>query len=226
MWDGGNNDFPFIKPFIKPDLHIVVADALRPRQIATHHPGQTAARLADVVVINKINSARPDDVKVAKDGVRAVNPYAVIVLAASPTRLDETDAVMGKRVLVVEDGPTITHGGMAYGAGYVAAMAAGAKVVDPRPAAVSAIREVFDKYLLIGNALPAVGYGSEQLHALEATINAADADMVVSATPVDLTRVLHLEKKVVRVRYEFVEAGEPRLSSIVDAFIARMVKVG
>ena len=112
------------------------------------------------------------------------------------------------------------------GRGYVAAMAAGAKVVDPRPAAVSAIREVFDKYLLIGNALPAVGYGSEQLHALEATINAADADMVVSATPVDLTRVLHLEKKVVRVRYEFVEAGEPRLSSIVDAFIARMVKVG
>jgi predicted GTPase len=222
VWDGGNNDFPFVTP----DLHIVLADALRPRQISTHHPGETVARMADVFVVNKTDAAPPGDVKLAEQGLQALNSGAVLVRAASPVRLDDSAAVKGKRVLVVEDGPTITHGGMSYGAGYAAAVAAGADVVDPRLSAAPAISAIFEAYPHIGKVLPAVGYGAAQLAALQATINGADVDAVVSATPADLARLLDLDKKVVRARYEFAEVGEPKLSSIIDAFVARRVRSG
>jgi predicted GTPase len=222
VWDGGNNDFPFVTP----DLHIVVADALRPRQTSTHHPGETVARMADVFVINKIDAAAASDVGLAEPGLRALNSRAVVVRAASPIQLDDGAAVKGKRVLVIEDGPTITHGGMAYGAGYVAAVAAGAEVVDPRLSAAPAISAVFGAYPHIGKVLPAVGYGAAQLVALQATINAADVDVIVSGTPVDLVRLLDLDKKVVRARYEFADVGEPTLASIIDAFVERTVGTG
>jgi predicted GTPase len=217
LWDGGNNDFPFIRP----DLHIAVADALRPHQVASHHPGETVARMADVAIINKVDSASPKDVTALEQELRAVNAKAVVVRAASPIELDAPEAVRGRRVLVVEDGPTITHGGMAYGAGYLAACRAGAIVVDPRSAAVGEIRRIFDIYPHIGNVLPALGYDRAQLQALEASINAADVDAVVSATPADIGRLLHLNKTLVRARYEFAEVGEPRLSDIIDAFARR-----
>jgi predicted GTPase len=222
VWDGGNNDFPFVTP----DLHIVVADALRPRQMSTHHPGETVARMADVLVINKTDAAPAPDVELAEQGLRALNSRAVVVRAASPVRLDDGAAVKGKRVLVVEDGPTITHGGMSHGAGYVAAVAAGTDIVDPRRSAAPAISGIFEAYPHIGKVLPAVGYDAAQLAALQATINDADVDLVVSATPVDLSRLLEIDKKVVRARYEFVEMGEPKLSSIIDAFVERTARTG
>jgi len=218
VWDGGNNDFPFIKP----NLHITIVDALRPRQIATHHPGETVARMADVFVINKVDSAAPSDIRLAEEGLRMVNRGAVIVRGASPIRLEDSAAIKGKRAIVVDDGPTITHGGMAYGAGYLAAVAAEADVVDPRLSATPEISEVFQKYPHIGKVLPAVGYNRAQLAALEATINNSSADVIISATPVDLARLLRLNKRVVRARYEFAEVGEPKLSSIIDGFVARI----
>jgi predicted GTPase len=218
VWDGGNNDFPFVRP----DLHIVVADALRPTQIATHHPGETVARMADIVVINKVDAEPGADIDAAIARIRAVNPGATIVRGASPVRLDDAAAVRGKRVLVIEDGPTITHGGMAYGAGYAAAVAAGASdIVDPRLAAAPEIKRVFEAYPHIGKVLPAVGYGDAQLRAIAATIEAADVDMIVSATPIDLARLIPVGKPMTRARYEFSEVGEPTLSAIVDDFIAR-----
>jgi predicted GTPase len=221
VWDGGNNDFPFLRP----DLHIAIADALRPRQVATHHPGETVARMADVLVINKVDSAAPDDIALIARELRAVNATATIVHAASPIVLDDAAAVRGQRVLVVEDGPTITHGGMPYGAGYLAALAAGAEIVDPRVAADSTLRRVFETYPHIGKVLPAVGYDAAQLAALKSTIENADIDAVVAATPVDLARLLQLECRVVRARYEFAEAGGPSgpsLTRLVDDFVARL----
>ena len=217
VWDGGNNDFPFVAP----DLHIAVADALRPDQVTTHHPGEAVARMADVLVINKVDSAPAADVSRLIAALRAVNA-APIVLAASPVRLDDVAAVAGRSALVVEDGPTITHGGMAHGAGFVAASAAGATIIDPRPWAAPEMRAVFAAYPHIGPVLPAVGYSAPQLRALETTINAADAEVVVVATPVDLARLLHINKPVVRARYEFAETGQPTLSEIVDGFLDRM----
>ncbi len=220
VWDGGNNDFSFVRP----DLHITVADALRPHQVTTHHPGEAVARMADVLVINKTDAAPSADVQVLEQELRAVNSRATIVRAASPIQLDDPTAVTGKRALVVEDGPTITHGGMPYGAGYVASTAAGAKVVDPRLSAAPVFQRIFERYPHIGRVLPALGYDQNQLAALEATINDAAADLVVSATPVDLGRLLRLNKRVIRARYEFAEVGEPRLSSIVDEFTRRAVQ--
>ncbi len=218
VWDGGNNDFPFIRP----DLHIAVADALRPGQVATHHPGEAVARMADVLVVNKVDAASPEQVQTAIDGLRAVNPTAPIVRARSPVRLDDPSAVRGRSVLVVEDGPTITHGGMAYGAGYVAATAAGAAVIiDPRLSVVPEIDAVFRAYPHIGAVLPAVGYGPAQLAALAATINNSAAEIVVSATPIDLARLVPIDTPVIRARYEYVEDGSPGLSSFVDGFLAR-----
>jgi predicted GTPase len=218
VWDGGNNDFPFIKP----DLLVAVADALRPRQIATHHPGETVARMANVLVINKVDAASAADVENAAAQLRAVNPGAPIVRAASPIRLDDAAAVSGRRVLVVEDGPTITHGGMAYGAGYVAAVRArAAEIIDPRRTAAPDFAEMFRNYPHIGKVLPALGYSLAERAALEQTINAADADVVVSATPIDLGRLLAVNKPIVRAQYEFAETGEPTLSAIVDAFVAK-----
>jgi predicted GTPase len=162
VWDGGNNDFPFLRP----DLHIVIADALRPGQATGYHPGEAVLRMADVVVVNKVDAARASDVEAVVDEARAVNPRATIVRAASPVTLSDPDAVRGRRAIVVEDGPTITHGGMAYGAGYVAAVAAGAVIVDPRPSADARVRSAFDTYPHIGRVLPALGYDAEQLEGL------------------------------------------------------------
>jgi predicted GTPase len=221
VWDGGNNDFPFVCP----DLHIVVADALRPRQIATHHPGETVARMADLLVVNKVDAASPDDVATAIEELRAVNAAAPILRAASPVHLDDAAAVRGQRVLVIEDGPTITHGGMGYGAGYVAASAAGAaEIVDPRITAAPEIQAVFRAHPHIGRVLPAVGYGTAQLQSLAATVNASPADIVVSATPIDLARLVTINKKVVRARYEYAEVGTPGLSTFIDAFLLRLAQ--
>jgi predicted GTPase len=218
VWDGGNNDFPFLVP----DLHIAVVDALRPGQVASHHPGETVARMADVVVVNKVDAASAADVQSAIDEVRRVNPRARVVRTASPVRLDDPGAVAGRRVLVVEDGPTITHGGMPYGAGFVAASAAGAAaIVDPRSAAVAEVAAVFAAHPHIGRVLPAVGYGPAQVEALRATIERSDAEVVVSGTPIDLAALLAIAKPVVRARYELQEVEEPGLRGEVDAFLAR-----
>ncbi len=223
VWDGGNNDFPFVRP----NLLITVVDALRPHQIATHHPGETVARMADLLVINKVDAAGPDAVQVATAGLRAINTAAPIIQAASPVRLDDAGSVRGRRVIVVDDGPTLTHGGMAYGAGYVGAVAAGAaEIVDPRPIATPEIRRLLAAHPHIGRVLPAVGYNPPQLQALADTINAAHADMVVCGSPVDLGRLLPIDTPVIRARYEFAESGETGLSHAVDAFIDRLSTAG
>jgi predicted GTPase len=218
VWDGGNNDFPFIRP----SLHIVMADALRPNQVTTHHPGEAVARMADVLVISKVDSASLTDVQLVENELRAVNAHAQVVRSSSPIRLDDASMVEGKRALVIEDGPTITHGGMPYGAGFLAARNAGAVIVDPRGSAPPQLQKLFDTYPHIGNVLPAVGYDSAQLSDLETAINNSAADIVVSATPIDLQQSLKLNKTVVRARYEFAETGEPKLSGIVAAFIERV----
>ena len=223
LWDGGNNDFSFVRP----DFCITVADALRPNQVDTHHPGEAVARMADVLVINKVDAASAENVRAAEQALRKVNSTAPVVHSASPVRVDNESLLKGRRVLVVEDGPTITHGGMPYGAGYVAALAAGAaKIVDPRAAATPALRRVYQSFSHIGRVLPAIGYSSEQLRELEKTINDSDADVVISATPVDLSRLLRINKAIVRANYDFVEAGEPKLSTLVDSFIERIRSAG
>jgi predicted GTPase len=215
VWDGGNNDFPFYVP----DLHLALVDALRPAQVDTHHPGETVVRMADVVVVNKVDAAGPEAAAAARARVVALNPRARIVEAASPVTLDHPGIVRGRRALVVEDGPTITHGGMAWGAGYRAALDAGAAhVVDPRASAVGGIVDVYARYPHIGPVLPAVGYDEEQLRALEATIRGADCDVVVSATPIDLAARIDAGKPMVRARYAYADAGEPTLGELVDAF--------
>ncbi len=223
VWDGGNNDFPMVRP----DLHIVLVDALRPDQVATHHPGETVARMADIAVINKVHSASSAEVQQAVDALRAVNPTARIVMAASPVRLDDAEAVRDRAVLVIEDGPTVTHGGMAYGAGYVAAVAAGPReILDPRAFAAAAVRAVYERYPHIGRVLPAVGYDAAQLEALRRTIDDSGADVVVCATPMDLAALIDIAIPVVRARYEYADAndGGPTLGQYVDEFVGRLRK--
>lgn len=218
VWDGGNNDFPFLKP----DLHIVLADALRPTQVASHHPGETVVHMADVIVINKVNVASSAAVQEVGDQVRKLNTHATIVRAASEVYLDHALA-RGSRVLVVEDGPSITHGGMSYGAGYAAAVAGGAaEVIDPRCSATLDLQHVFEAYPHIGKVLPAMGYDANQLRSLAETINRSDADVVVTGTPIDLGALIKINKPILRARYEFAEAGDPTLASLVDAFLARL----
>ncbi len=218
LWDGGNNDFSFIEP----DLSIAVTDALRPDQITTHHPGETVVRMADVVVVNKVDAASSADVQQVVEAVRAINPDTTFVRAASPVSLEDEGSVRGKRVLVVDDGPTITHGGMPYGAGYVAAIQAHAHIiVDPRESAAPLIQAVYDRYPHIGRVLPAVGYSEMQLEALRQTINGADADVVVSATPCDLASLIAVLKPVARARYRYMETETPGLRGIIEAFVAR-----
>lgn len=216
LWDGGNNDFPFIRP----DLHLVLVDPLRPGNETSHHPGEAVLRMADIVVVAKVNSASDANIQRVTDNVKTINPAANIVRAASTVQLDDITAVRGKKVLVVEDGPSITHGGMAYGAGYVAAtQAQAAHIVDPRTAASEEIAALYQQYPHIGAVLPAVGYHPSQLQSLQATINAIDADVVVSATPCDISALIHIEKPVVRARYEFAEVGEPKLSDLIKMFL-------
>jgi predicted GTPase len=213
VWDGGNNDMPFFAP----SLSIVVADALRPDHGIKFHPGEVNLRCADVVIVNKQDSATPADIKTAKDIVASVNPRAEIIDAISPISVDKPDLISGKRVLVIEDGPTLTHGGMTFGAGVVAARKFGAKeLIDPRPYAVGEIKESFVKYPAVGPLLPALGYGATEVSELEATIRACDPEVVIIATPADLRRILKIDKPVARVRYELAELGPPRLEKILS----------
>lgn len=216
LWDGGNNDFSFIRP----DLHIVMIDPLRPGHETTHHPGEAVLRTADVILVSKVNSASNADIQQVADNARRINPTAAIVRGASPVQLDDPGAVHGKRVLVIEDGPTITHGGMPYGAGYVAATEAqAAEIINPRDFATKEIAEVYSNYPHIGAVLPAVGYHPSQLQALSTTINAADVDVVVTATPCDIAALIKIDKPIIRARYEFSEVGEPSLASLVEKFL-------
>lgn len=213
LWDGGNNDLPFYKP----TLHIVVVDPLRPGHELSYFPGEANARMADVVVINKIDAADFQQVNAVRTNIRAINPGATIVEAASPITVEDPDSIRGKRVLVIEDGPTLTHGGMSYGAGTVAAQRLGAaEIVDPRPYAVGSIKETFTKYPSTGPILPAMGYGPQQTRDLEETINATPCELVVVATPIDLRRVAEINKPCVRVRYELQEIGHPTLLDLLQ----------
>lgn len=214
LWDGGNNDFPFYRS----DLQIVVADPHRPGHELSYHPGETNARSADVFVINKVDTASPEAVVQVRNNLRSVNPNAMVIEAASPIFVDDPGAIQGKRVLVIEDGPTLTHGGMAYGAGYVAAQRFGAaEIVDPRPFAVRSIKATYEKYPKTGIILPAMGYGAAQTHDLEETINRADVDLVIIGTPIDLGRLIKINKPHQRVRYELQEIGVPTLEDILKA---------
>ena len=218
LWDGGNNDFPFIKP----DFHVVLADALRPGHETSHHPGETVLRMADVLVIAKSDAAPVEDVARVAETLAAANPAAPIVRAASPVTLDEPEMVRDRRVLVVEDGPTITHGGMPYGAGYNAARAAGvSEIVDPRRSADPEIQGVYAKYPHIANVLPAVGYSDTQIQALTRTIVASDAEVVIAATPIDLGALIRVNKPIVRARYEFAETSGPSLGALLDDYLTR-----
>ncbi|MGE5599071.1 MAG: cyclic 2,3-diphosphoglycerate synthase [Bacteroidota bacterium] len=217
LWDGGNNDLPFYRP----DLYITVVDPHRPGHELAYHPGEANLRRADVVIINKVDTAGPQDVERVRANIMAANPRALIIEAASPIFLDEAEPIRGRRVLVVEDGPTLTHGEMPYGAGVVAARKFGAgSLVDPRPFAVGSLKETFRKYPHIGALLPAMGYGAKQMEELQATINASDAEVVVIGTPIDLRRVIRLEKPAVRVRYELQEIGQPDLAGVLARFVA------
>ena len=212
LWDGGNNDLPFIKP----DLHIVVADPLRPEDEITYYPGIVNLRMADVVVINKVDTADYEDVLIVWDNVRAFNPKATVILAASPIFVEDPDVIKDKKVLVVEDGPTLTHGEMSVGAGFIAAQLFGAaEVIDPRPYAVGSILETYEKYENTGPVLPAMGYSPKQIAELEETINKAEADAVIIGTPIDLRRVVKINKPATRVRYELQEIGKPDLEDII-----------
>ena len=211
VWDGGNNDLPFYRP----DLHIVVVDPHRAGHETRYHPGEANLLLADVVVINKIDTADLANVAAVRANIRAANPEATLIEAASPIFVEDSGAIQGKRVLVIEDGPTLTHGGMAYGAGTVAAQRFGAaEIVDPRPYAVGSIVETYGKYPNTGAVLPAMGYGAHQIAELEQTINDTPCDMVIVATPIDLSRVLSIKRPFQRVRYELQVIGRPTLEEV------------
>jgi predicted GTPase len=211
IWDGGNNDLPFYRP----DIFIVVVDPHRPDHALRYHPGETNVRMADAIVINKVETADLEGIERAREIAVQLNPDATIVEAASPLFVDEPSYVRGKRVLVIEDGPTLTHGEMAYGAGWVAARRLGAaEIIDPRPYAVGSIKQTFEKYPTTGAVLPAMGYGDVQTKELAETIKAVPADLVVIATPIDLRHLIEFEKPTVRVRYELQEIGSPTLEDV------------
>ena len=211
LWDGGNNDTPFLEP----DLHIVVADPLRPGHELSYYPGETNVRMADVIVINKVDTATPENIEIVKQNIRSVNPDVVVVEAASPITPDDSVQIRGKKVLAIEDGPTLTHGGMEYGAAYIAAQRFGAaEIVSAVNYAVGSIKETYKKYPNSRKILPAMGYGPKQIKELEETIDATPCDLVLSGTPIDLSRVLKTKKPVVHVRYELDEIGHPNLEDV------------
>jgi len=218
LWDGGNNDFPFYKP----DLMIGVADPLRPGAEISYYPGEVVARISDVIVINKIDSASLENINAVRANLAKVNPNAIIVDGASPLTVDKPELIRGKRVLVVEDGPTLTHGEMKIGAGVVAALKFGAaELVDPRPFTVGKLSETFRIYPNIGTLLPAMGYGDEQVRDLEKTIENTPCDAVVIATPIDLSRIVKINKPTVKVGYDLQEIGSPNLTGILDEFVKK-----
>ena len=216
VWDGGNNDLPFYQP----DLHITVLDPHRPGDELFYYPGEANLRMADVVVINKIDTADNEDVRTVRESVFEINPGATIVEAASPIFIDDYHLIRGKKVLAVEDGPTLTHGEMTYGAAVVAAEKFGAQeLVDPRPFTVGTITETYDKYPEIGSLLPAMGYGDQQIKDLEKTINQTDCDVVIIGTPIDLRKLVDINKTAVRVTYELQEIGKPDLKDTLQLFM-------
>lgn len=213
VWDGGNNDLPFYRP----DVHIVVADPHRQGHEVRYHPGETNLRMADIVVVNKVDTADHENVVAVQRNVRAVNPDAVIVRAASPIFVEDAEAIQGQRVLVIEDGPTLTHGEMAYGAGYVAADNFGAgEIVDPQPYATGSIAQTYENYPNARGVLPAMGYGAKQIGELEETINNTPADLVLIATPIDLGRLIDIRQPSQRVRYELQVIGQPTLAQLLE----------
>jgi predicted GTPase len=215
LWDGGNNDFSFYTP----DLMITVADPLRAGNEVSYYPGEASLRLADVIVINKIDSASPEEIQTVRENIAKVNPKALVIDAASPITVDKPELIKGKRCLVVEDGPTLTHGKMKIGAGVVAARKFGAKeLVDPRPFVVGKLKATFQTYPDIGTLLPAMGYGEEQVKDLERTIEKTSCDTVVIATPIDLNRVVKITKPTVKVGYDLQEIGKPNLTEVLDEF--------
>ncbi len=216
LWDGGNNDLPFFKP----DLHIVIADPLRAGQELTYHPGEANAMMADVIIINKVDSATRDQVDTIKRNIQKINPTATIIEANSPVFVEDPKLIEGKKVLVVEDGPTLTHGNMSFGAGIVAAKKFNAQdIVDPRPWAVSTIKEIFDNFKQLGKVLPAMGYSREQVEELETTINNVPCDTVIVGTPIDIGKLMKLNKPLVRVKYSVEEVGKPDLTDILKIFM-------
>ncbi len=218
IWDGGNNDFSFYTP----DLSITVVDPHRPGHEVSYYPGEVNMRTADIVVINKMDSAGPENVQIVRENIAKVAPNAVVVDAASPLKVDDASVIKGKRVLVVEDGPTLTHGEMKLGAGTVAALKYGAaELIDPRPYAIGKLAETFEIYPNIGVLLPAMGYSQQQLDDLEATINSTDCDSVVIGTPIDLQREINITKPSTRVYYDLQEIGEPDLVSLIDDFVRK-----
>ena len=213
LWDGGNNDYSFYQP----DVWITLADPHRPGHELTYHPGEANLRLADAVVLNKVDTADAQGINTVRENVMAAQPHATIIEAASPIYVEDGEMVKDKRVLVIEDGPTLTHGEMPYGAGVIAARKYGAaELLDPRPFAVGAIKATFEKYPDIGPLLPAMGYGEQQMQDLEDTINASDADLVIFGTPIDLRRIIKLNQPSLRVRYELQEIGEPTLDHVLQ----------
>ncbi|QNK87459.1 MULTISPECIES: cyclic 2,3-diphosphoglycerate synthase [unclassified Sporosarcina] len=216
LWDGGNNDFSFFKP----DLAVTVLDPHRPGHELKYYPGEVSLRTADVAIINKIDSATAESIQIVENNIKLVSPKSSIIKAESKITVDQPEIIVGKRVLVVEDGPTLTHGEMKIGAGTVAAERLGAKeIIDARPFAVGTIAETFNKYQHIQNVLPAMGYGEQQLKDLEETINNADCDAVIIGTPMDLTRIISINKPCTRVHYDLDEVGSPNLSDILKGFI-------
>ena len=218
IWDGGNNDMSFYKP----DLTITVVDPHRPGHEMMYYPGQTNVRLADVIVVNKVDSAQQENIDLVVQNVRSINPHALIIHGASPITVEDPEVIRGKRVLVIEDGPTLTHGEMSFGAGVLAARNFGAKdIIDPRPYAVKSIAETYAKYPRTGALLPAMGYGDEQMKDLEATINQVPCDAVVIGTPIDLRRIIHINKPSVRVQYTLEETTKPDLKDVLDKFVLK-----
>jgi len=218
VWDGGNNDLPFYKP----DLHIVVADPHRAGHEITYHPGEANLRMANVVIINKVDTADPKNVEQVKENVRMVNPNAIILDAASPITADKPESIKGRRVLVIEDGPTLTHGSMPYGAGTIASKRFGAsEIVDPKLYAVGSIKETYKKYTHLGAILPAIGYGEKQIAELKETIDRTPCDVVVIGTPIDLRRVMTINKPTVRVNYELQVLGPISLEQVLEDFLQR-----
>ena len=222
VWDGGNNDLPFYKS----DLHIVVADPHRAGNELTYYPGETNLRMANVVIINKVDTADPKNVEAVKENIRMVNPNAKILEAASPVTADRPELIKGKKVLVIEDGPTLTHGNMPYGAGAIISKKLGAsEIVDPRPYAVGSIKETYKKYTHLGAILPAVGYGERQIAELKETIDKTPCDTVVIGTPIDLRRVMTIDKPTVRVKYELKVLGPTTLEQILEEFLRKSGKL-